>query len=109
MLAAPPLVLPSDQLQRLFSRLVSEWHRDTDMLSDSTRSVMHPAYQRIIGLGPQVVPLILREMRAHGGHWFWALRAITGEDPVTPEMAGKIRPMQQAWLTWASEKGYPSD
>lgn len=109
MLATPPLLLPNDQLQTLFNRLVREWHRDTDVLSDSMRASMHPAYQRIIGLGPQVVPLILRELETSGGHWFWALRAITGEDPVTPDMAGKIRLMREAWLTWAKEKGYLSE
>jgi hypothetical protein len=106
MLASPPLLLPPDQLQSLFDRLAGQWHRDTDMLSDSARASMHPAYQRIIGLGPQVVPLILRELRHRGGHWFWALRAITGEDPVAPEMAGRIRLMKEAWLVWAQEKGY---
>lgn len=105
MLASPPLLLPPDQLHRLFARLSEEWHRETDVLSDATRAAMHPAYQRIIGLGPQVVPLILREMRDRGGHWFWALRSITGEDPVTPEMAGRIRLMKDAWLNWAREKG----
>jgi hypothetical protein len=109
MTMAPPLLMPADQLQVLFSRLSEEWHRETDMLSDSDRASMHPAYQRIIGLGPQVLPLMFREMRAHGGHWFWALRAITGEDPAGPELAGKVRQIKEAWLAWAKEKGYASD
>jgi hypothetical protein len=106
MLAAPPMLMPPDQLQPLFERLAQEWHHETDVLSEPARAAMHPAYQRIIGLGPQVVPLILREMRAHGGHWFWALRSITGEDPVGPEIGGRIRLMKEACLTWGKEKGY---
>jgi len=106
MLASPPLLMPPEQLRRLFEKLSSEWHRETDLLSDSGRAAMHPAYQRIIGLGAQVVPLVLEEMRDHGGHWFWALRAITGEDPVGPEIGGRIRLMKEAWLAWGKEKGY---
>lgn len=42
---------------------------------------MHPAYQRIIGLGPEVAPLLLRELERQPDHWFWALKALTGADP----------------------------
>jgi hypothetical protein len=97
--------LPQRELADLFRRLVDDWHRDTDAVSDPTRAAMHPAYQRIIGFGPQVIPLILQEMQHNGGHWFWALRAIAGENPVTAEMAGRIPAMKDAWLKWARQKG----
>ena len=106
MLATPPLQLPTRELESLFGRLVQEWHHDTDVLSDSSRLAMHPAYQRIIGLGPQVVPLILREMRDRGGHWFWALRSITGDNPVPAEEVGRVARMKELWLQWGREKGY---
>jgi hypothetical protein len=63
---------------------------------------MHPAYQRIIGMGPVVLPLILREMQERGGHWFWALRAISEEDPVDAQDAGAIKKMTEAWLQFYS-------
>jgi hypothetical protein len=67
---------------------------------------MHPAYQRIIGMGPRVVPLILRELRRKPDHWFWALTAITGQDPIRPEDAGDILRMTQAWLDFGERQGY---
>jgi hypothetical protein len=97
--------LPRQELSDLFRRLVDQWRHDTDALSDPARTAMHPAYQRIIGLGPQVLPLILQEMQCNGGHWFWALRAISGDNPVTPDIAGRIPAMKEAWLQWARQKG----
>lgn len=70
---------------------------------------MHPAYQQIIGLGPDVVPLLLAELEGHPDHWFWALHAITREDPVPSESRGKIKAMAQAWLDWGKRHGYNTD
>jgi hypothetical protein len=57
-------------------------------------------------MGPAAVPLILRELERQPDHWFWALTAITGEDPVRPEDAGNIERMAQAWLALGQEQGY---
>ncbi len=37
-------------------------------------------YQRIIGIGWPVVPLILDELQREPDQWFWALEAITDEN-----------------------------
>ena len=66
----------------------------------------HPAYQEIISLGPDVVPLLLRELAREPDHWFTALKAITGTNPVDPADRGCIDKMAGAWLTWAKEAGY---
>jgi hypothetical protein len=68
--------------------------------------VMHPKYQSIIGMGPDVLPIIFRELQEKPGHWFWALQAITEEDPTRPEDAGDLQKMRAAWLGWAKERGY---
>ena len=86
-----------------FSRLATQWDRDTLNVSSVTSLVLHPAYQQIIGMGKAALPLILRELRTSGGHWFWALHAITGVDPVRSVDRGKYEQMKQAWLTWAAE------
>jgi hypothetical protein len=67
---------------------------------------MHPAYQRIIGLGPQVIPLILGELAKQPEQWFWALAALTGEDPVPVADKGRVRAMAGAWLKWGRENGW---
>lgn len=89
-----------------FLRLKAQWEAETAMLSSTTEISMHPAYQEIIGMGPSAIPLILSDMKKELGHWFWALKAITGEDPVSPEQRGRIKEMTEAWLRWGREKGY---
>lgn len=89
-----------------FSMLKAEWEIDTAHLSSVTEIAMHPAYQQIIGMGPIAIPLILSEMKKKPDHWFWALKSITGEDPVLQENRGKILQMTKAWLRWGIEQGY---
>jgi hypothetical protein len=93
-------------LERTFRELADTWRDDTRFLSSVPDRVMHPAYQRIIGLGPAVVPLLLHHLERQPTHWFWALKAITGEDPVAREDAGAIQKMADAWLEWGRQRGY---
>jgi hypothetical protein len=64
-----------------------------------------PPYQRIIGMGPPVVPLILAALQREPDQWFWALDSITEENPVPPEAAGRVRLMAQAWVDWGRRNG----
>jgi|MudIll2142460700_1097286.scaffolds.fasta_scaffold04144_2 hypothetical protein len=89
-----------------FSMLRAEWEADTAHLSSVTEIAMHPAYQQIIGMGPIAIPLILSAMKKKPDHWFWALRSITGEDPILNENRGQIPQMTKAWLNWGVEQGY---
>jgi hypothetical protein len=93
-------------LEAIFLDLVAQWERAMGMLSLVQKMVMHPAYQRIIGMGQPVVPLILRELEREPDHWFWALEAITGANPVLPEQRGRLDEMAAAWLAWGRENGY---
>lgn len=89
-----------------FSTLRTAWEADTATLSSTTAIAMHPAYQQIIGMGPDAIPLILQELERKPGHWFWALKSITGEDPVLPEHRGQIAQMTESWLKWGDQQGY---
>jgi hypothetical protein len=96
-----------DWLERKFTRLRDEWKSQRGPESSTTRLAMHPAYQKIIGMGPAVVPLLLRELESDLDSWFWALRAITEEDPVPEDARGDGEAMAQAWLKWGKERGIP--
>jgi hypothetical protein len=89
-----------------FLNLKQEWEADTAMLSSVTEIAMHPAYQQIIGMGPLAIPYILNEMKVRTGHWFWALKSITGEDPVPLGSRGKIAEMTKVWVSWGEKQGY---
>ncbi|MCY4449837.1 MAG: N-6 DNA methylase [Chloroflexi bacterium] len=89
-----------------FDRLVSEWEHDRPKGVDLHEMVMHPAYQRIVGMGVQAVPWLLERLERQPGHWFVALGTITGADPVPTESQGKIDEMAAAWLEWGRRLGY---
>lgn len=88
-----------------FRRLSEKWRVETSFLSSSTAIAMHPAYQEIIGMGKEVLPMILEDLRRTSDHWFWALKSITGADPVPASDRGKIDEMKAAWLRWGGSKG----
>ena len=89
-----------------FDNLVALWKSECGHDSFLTDLVIHPAYQQIIGMGEQAVPLLLEEMRARPDHWDWALRSITGSDPVPKESWGKLREIAAAWVAWGKTRGY---
>jgi hypothetical protein len=93
-----------------FQRLVREWRKERDTtMSMTSEMAMLPAYQQIIAMGEKALPLILSQLRSEGDepdHWFWALRVLTGTDPVKQEDQGDISKMAQAWLAWAESEGY---
>ncbi len=97
---------PKENLEPRFRRLASIWHEAVAHQSSSTLRNNHPAYREIIALGPDVVPLLLRDMQEHHTHWFAALREITGANPVPESVAGNVPQIVDAWLRWAKDQGY---
>lgn len=94
-----PLSDRAPGVEEWFRALADQWHEETDYLS-GTAVFMHPAYQQIVGMGPAVLPLLLRDLAETESHWFWALRVITNENPVPPEHRGRVDRMISAWLSW---------
>lgn len=89
-----------------FRELADRWRAETGMLSSASQRAMHPAYQAIIGMGKDAVPLILTELRKEPDHWFWALRAITRQNPIRAEDRGYVDRMANRWLEWGRAEGY---
>lgn len=92
--------------QLAFETLASEWKEQVGGSSFVAEKTSHPAYQRIIEMGPVVVPFLLRELEQKPTHWFEALKAITGANPIQPEQRGRTKQMAEAWLKWGREQGY---
>jgi len=105
-LATEPVVI-EDWLK--FQSLVSEWREQRSVTSSITAAANCCAYQSIIGMGPDVIPLILAQLESEGDEpdqWFWALKAITCHDPVRPDDRGDFAAMAHAWLQWGRDEGY---
>ena len=97
---------PANDLESRFRSVADRWRAETGMFSFAYQWEKHPAYQEIIAMGKQVVPLILQELKDRPDHWFGALRTLTGANPVPPEDLGFFQKMADAWLAWGQDKGY---
>lgn len=75
-------------------------------MSNTAQMAMLRSYQNIVGMGEPAVPMLLEELQREPDHWFWALEAITSENPVPPEANGSIDEMARAWIDWGRQKGY---
>ncbi len=90
-----------------FFELSRRWRRESRAMSSTTDMVDLASYRQLIGLGADVVPLLLKQLQAEANEpnqWFYALRQITGEDPVPREVRGKTREMAKAWIAWGAER-----
>jgi hypothetical protein len=93
-------------LSQRFQQLAAQWRQETRHLSLMSDIVLNPAYQQIIGMGKPAVGLILQDLKQQPDHWFWALRSITGENPVSSGDRGRLPQMAEAWLVWGRANGY---
>ena len=100
------ITVPAETVEEKFQRLASVWRAETAYVSSSSEMVAHPAFQEIVGMGPAVIPLLLRELENRTGHWQRALRQITGADPVSSADQGNMDRAAEAWLRWGKEQGY---
>lgn len=89
-----------------FQSLAHQWRQETRHLSLMSDIVLNAAYQQIVGMGTPAVPMLLQELKKRPDHWFWALRSITGENPVSSDDRGHLSKMAEAWLRWGREHGY---
>ena len=95
------LVAPQAEPAERFQKLAATWKSAVRFLSDTDEMCSHPAYQEIIGMGAAALPFIFLELEREPDNWFWALKAITGEDPVPEEHRGNVELMAKDWLLWA--------
>lgn len=96
----------SSNLSYQFEQLADQWRRETGHLSMMNDIVLNPSYQQIIGMGKPAIVLILQDLKKEPDHWFWALRSITGENPIQPDDRGRLQKMTEAWLEWGRQHGY---
>jgi hypothetical protein len=94
------------KIDQKFAALAREWKTDSQFTSSPNQIFLLPSYQKIIALGPHAIPFILRDLDREPNHWFWALAALTGENPVRAEHAANVRAMRDAWLAWGRRQGH---
>jgi len=87
----------------IFRELVDIWKTETWYRTPVSRRISHPAYLKIIGLGPQALPWIMQELRQEQDYWFAALEAISREP--SPN-AANLSELRDTWLEWGKRHGY---
>lgn len=90
-------------LSRRFLELKERWRQETAFTSSPRELFLHDAYQQIIGLGPQAIPLVLAELRDEPGLWLWALHAMTGANPIPDDFDGGTQQIGELWLEWGRQ------
>lgn len=91
-------------IERRFREHTQLWWKETRILSSIQAKIYNPHYQRIIGMGREVLPFIFAYLRDHGGHWYWALECISGDNPAAE--AQTLPEAKRLWLDYASRHGY---
>jgi hypothetical protein len=94
----------SPELVEEFKSLADHWRLETAGLSSLIKRVTHPAYQQIIGMGPDAIPLILKELQRAPGHWFWALEALTRGKVIVGQDAKTLTDLAKSWIDWGKRE-----
>ncbi len=105
---------PETRLRARFNELVNQWHREIRHKSSLRRMVFNRPYLAIMLMAADddrhkrlVVGLILEELRDRGGHWLWALHALTGASPA--KFGDSFVVARDAWIEWGRRHGYFKD
>lgn len=104
---APEEYQPFVPGESMFTRWMEQWREERGAASSLSGMFACPSYLKIIGMGEKALPLIFAQLRSERDdpdHWFAALEAITGQDPVSEDDYGDTLKMAEAWLSWAEKK-----
>jgi hypothetical protein len=93
-----PLRLSSEEVRNRFERDRTAWREKSKFMSSVTDIVNLPEYQRVIGLGTRVVPLIIEALRESREMWFPALIAIIGDDKAVGTET--VDEAAERWIAW---------
>src|SRR6266571_1015232 len=100
-MSAPAKAPPTETVDQKVARLLKQWREETAVISSSTIIASHPALLAIIAIGQAALPALFRDLElSRNGHMDTALTAITGVQPVPPELAGRMRAIADVWIAW---------
>jgi type I restriction enzyme M protein len=95
-----------DEVKQEIVTLIKRWDKDRPKGANIERMLSHPIYQSVIACGTSAIPALIAALKKRPAHWFAALHAITGANPVPAKDEGNISRMADAWISWAELQGY---
>ena len=100
-----PETADAPSTEQMFRNAVAEWTCEKRTNVEREKLAAHPAFRRIVAMGQEAVPYLLREVKREPNLLVLALREITGENPAPRESRGKISEVAKAWVAWGEKKG----
>lgn len=94
----------AEEIEACFNKLADEWEQETQAISSIPVMISHPNYRKIIKLGWEVLPFLLRDLQTNRRFWFPALYEITRIRPFDRSDAGDSERMLEAWVKWGKRK-----
>jgi hypothetical protein len=91
--------------KELFYEYLNKWRVETSLKSNPRDIILNTNYQLIIGLGEEILPVLLEEIKTKPTNLFHALKMISRADPTTNEDRKDILKMVDSWLTWGRNQG----
>ncbi len=88
------------ELADIFTSLAETWSNETGGYSTTSRRYAHPSYQAILGMGEEIVPLILKRLEECPDWWFEALTALAKPKTNPVAKAATFAQAVEAWLEW---------
>ncbi len=86
-----------------FKQLADKWTKEASGQSSMSQALT-PTYLKILTLGKEITPLILKELDNKPNFWFLALRTLNDVNPVPKEHMGNVLKMREDWLFWGKKK-----
>lgn len=92
-------------LERFFNLLTKWWKTDPYVSAASDPAILqaHPAFKAIIGEGPRIAPMILRDYQSDPeAPWDLALELIFPDVTFAEQHRGSPKLIREDWLAWGS-------
>lgn len=86
-----------------FDALADRWEahvRDVSSSSDPRVYVRHEAFDAIVAMGEDVLPLVVDRYRVGTLFWGAVLTRITGDASKGDGVTGDLKATKRAWLAW---------
>ena len=87
-----------------FETLAKQWRKETRNCSVLAQRYAHPAYRKILAMGPEAIPWILNELKYRPDRWFSALSDLAEYYEIGPDHS--FESAVGAWLKWGRDNNY---
>jgi hypothetical protein len=100
------IYVSEESLELKFKSFSKRWREEIGGESSLSRITGNVNYLKVINLGKEVIPLILKELQEEPAPWFVALRVLTEEEKVGRDHPGNFRQIADDWIKWGKDNKY---